>query len=260
MLGFLTGAAPVDVPKGKGKGDATPAADATNTQVIQRIIPLLVNLDRESAALRDRSGFVVIVTNESFKETIAQARAQWRIIEDKRNETWKAANGHDVHQPVEKQSKRTNAMDLDGPSQASQAAAAGKPATSSAAPSVATKKPIHAMGGSFRGVLLKLMFELLHSKCPVQASHAGALTTLQNMPATDLDGMVHRVKPTHPSSKPGFSWVWCFMTSERCTLEFRNLLQDIMDARTEGLRIAPQHSQDGPIVKWLLQWQQTQRG
>ena len=121
-------------------------------------------------------------------------------------------------------------------------------------------KTLHPMGGSFRGVLLKVVFELLHTKCPVQSTHAAALTKLKDMSAADLDGMLHRTKPSHPTHKPQFAWVWGFMTSERCTPEYRDLLQVIMDAKTEGMRIAPQHSQDDPLVKWLLQWQQTQRG
>ena len=118
------------------------------------------------------------------------------------------------------------------------------------------------MGGALRGVLLKLMFEALYSKTSAQAGHATALQTLKNMPAEALERNIHRSKPNHQTHKEGYAWVWGFMTSETCTEEFRNLLQDIMNARTEGLRFASQHSQDGPIVKWLLQWQhvQNQRG
>ena len=104
--------------------------------------------------------------------------------------------------------------------------------------------------------MLKLMFELLHSKSNSAALHSRALNTLKGMEVTVLEQNIHRSKPSHPTPKEGFAWVWGFMTSERCTEEFRNLLQDVIDARTEGMRFAPQHSQDGPILKWLLQWQQ----
>ena len=259
VMDFLKGAAPVEVQKGKGKGKGVAAADASDNQVLRQIVPILVNLDRECSALRDRSGFVAIITNEDFKGMVAQARAQWKDCEEKRNEKWQAENGPDVKEPsVKRHAAGAPAADA-GASQASQAArgkAAGGRGTAPLPPE--GKKPPHPMGGALRGVLLKLMFELLYSKTPAQAGHAAALNTLRNMAADVLDKNIHRSKPNHQTHKEGYAWVWSFMTSETCTEEFRNLLHDIMIARTEGLRFASQHSQDGPIVKWLLQWQQVQ--
>ena len=45
------------------------------------------------------------------------------------------------------------------------------------------------------------------------------------------------------------------MYSEAATPRFRELVQGVIAGKTTGLRVASQHTNDGPIVKWLLKWQ-----
>ena len=88
IMEHMSRAPKIEMKKGKGKGAAIAPADATDHQVLRQLVPILVNLDRECAALRDRSGFVVIITSEEFKDAISQARAQWKSLEEQRSEKW----------------------------------------------------------------------------------------------------------------------------------------------------------------------------
>ena len=51
---------------------------ARPTAVLQKMVPVLVDLDRRVAALEDRSTFVVVLRNEEAKKIVREVRETWK--------------------------------------------------------------------------------------------------------------------------------------------------------------------------------------
>ena len=121
-------------------------------------------------------------------------------------------------------------------------------------------RPPHPMGGCQRGVIFSVAMEVLSQTAEKDSQLDKALQSLIDMPISEIDKMIFRCKPNHPTHKPQWSWVWSFTLSESCSPEFMAKLQVIIGTRTQGIRFARMHSKDGNLVRWLLEWQKAQRG
>mmetsp|Transcript_73708 Transcript_73708/g.208757 ORF Transcript_73708/g.208757 Transcript_73708/m.208757 type:complete len:253 (+) Transcript_73708:4749-5507(+) len=205
--------------KGKGRGQGkgtTPSAAGGPAAALRRLIPLVADLDRRVGTLEDRSTFVVVVKNEAAKSQISQLRALWREGEKKRRDAFETAkNGGDA-----------NARMQD-----------------------------HPMGASLRSCMFKVLVELLDTHIPYDNVLKQRITKLTSMTGKEIDEkLIFRAKPRHPEFKEGRAWVWCFMLNDPFDPTAAAIIKELETIKCEHVFFAPQRSQDGPLLKWLLEW------
>ena len=101
------------------------------------------------------------------------------------------------------------------------------------------------------------MFDLIHARIPAdKVELKAAAAKLKDMTAEKVNAELFRMKPRHDTPKVNFVWCFGLMLADGCAPEYRAALHTLSDktasaALKDYMRVAPQHSQDGPIVKWL---------
>ena len=119
----------------------------------------------------------------------------------------------------------------------------------------------HPMGGGLRSVMFKIILELMGERVNAEHPAKVSITALAALKPGDLDGIIHRGAPKFGDPKAGTPWVWNFMLKERVPENFAIALQTMRDhpMAATGIKIAPQHSIDGNITKWLAAWNAANR-
>ena len=75
--------------KGKGKGkEKQGAAGQPLAEVVQRIVPVLANIERKAAVLDDRSSLVFICKSEEWQQDLQSMRELWTTENEKRKKKW----------------------------------------------------------------------------------------------------------------------------------------------------------------------------
>ena len=120
----------------------------------------------------------------------------------------------------------------------------------------------HPMATSQRAAVFKLLLEKLAGAGPAVVMDDGqqaALNGLNALTLPQIDQLIYRAKPRHPQPKEGMAWVWAFMYQEDAVREERAHLQSICTIRCEHAHFSQARSQDGPLLKWLLDWNRQHR-
>ena len=116
-------------------------------------------------------------------------------------------------------------------------------------------KPLrnHVLGGGFRSVVAKVLFELLQREAEARMSQVEqqAISYLVSLDLASLDAAIFRARPRHPEPKADRSWVWAFLMNENVRSEIHLAMKSICAFHNATLFFAPQRSQDGPVVQWL---------
>ena len=116
-------------------------------------------------------------------------------------------------------------------------------------------KPLrnHVLGGGFRSVVAKVLFELLQGEAEARMSQVEqqAISCLVSLDLAHLDAAIFRARPRHPEPKADRSWVWAFLMNENVRSEIHLAMKSICAFHNATLFFAPQRSQDGPVVQWL---------
>ena len=71
-----------------------------------------------------------------------------------------------------------------------------------------------------------------------------------------LEQILHRAKPRHATYAEKKTWCWGFMHKDNVDPPSRALVESLAEIRGTALWFSHQHTQDGPIVKWLRGWLQ----
>ena len=104
----------------------------------------------------------------------------------------------------------------------------------------------HVLGGGFRSVVANVLFELLQreAKARMNQVEQQAISYLVSLDIASLDAAIFRMRPRHPEPK-----------EDRAFLMQENVnslaMKSICAFHNATLFFAPQRSQDGPVVKWL---------
>lgn len=203
--------------KGKGKGKA---AGASSAKVLKKLIPAIVQIDRRLGALEDRGYYVVLLHDETWKSQVEALKQLWKRGEESRRKTLEAAL-------KEWEKDKTAEKPKLGP---------------------------HELGGSQRSAVLKLLAELLSKTLPSDNPARARVDYVAKAPLSELDNFIFRAKPRHPTPKEGKPWIWAFAVQEFATLQERGFFTSLAEQKIDQCRVAPQHSMDGPVMKWLLEW------
>ena len=105
-------------------------------------------------------------------------------------------------------------------------------------------KPLrnHVLGGGFRSVVAKVLFELLQREAEARMNQVEqqAISYLVSLDMASLDAAIFRARPRHPEPKEDRERVWAFLMQENVKTEIHLVMV-----------FSPQRSQDGPVEKWL---------
>ncbi len=205
---------------GKGGANIEDAANASWGKVLRKIVPIVANIERRIGTLEDRCTFVVILKDEEWKGKVVDIRNMWREIEKTRREKFKK----------DKENSKEAILDP------------------------------HPFGGQKQAVLrliAELMFQNLTSQD--KDEHRKALDMVVKSSISLLDAILFRGKPRFATPKQDRAWVWAFIFAETAPAEARKTLESLYTMRCAKAHISPQRSQDGPLLKWLLEWGKSQR-
>ncbi|CAK0788198.1 unnamed protein product [Prorocentrum cordatum] len=85
-----------------------------------------------------------------------------------------------------------------------------------------------------------------------------ALDYLNNMDGPAIERSVFRLKPKHldPHADPTRPWVWYLVVAMAAPQEFRDALviAAAYETKYDNLTVAPAKTEDGPLVKYLVDW------
>ena len=183
------------------------------------------SLDRRLGTLEDRSTFVAILYEEQWKKDLSELRNVWRTQEARRREEGKVLL--DAWQAAGSQGQRP---DL----------------------------PAHPLASSLRSVMLKLLMEHVDRKMPQDHPQKANTTKLAKLELQEYDRCIFRAQPRHRECANGKPWMWAIMYQECMTREMRAEFENLFKLHLKEVRFAAQHTQDGPLVKWIMQWKQQQ--
>ena len=79
------------------------------------------------------------------------------------------------------------------------------------------------------------------------------MTYLAQMDTHSLEAALFRARPRHAEPKRGWSMVWAFLVQEDVNAEVNMAMKTMCAFQNPALFFSTQTSQDGPIVKWLLE-------
>lgn len=215
------GAAASSKGKGKGKGKGKPSANTSAVETLTKLIPVVVSLERRVHTLEDRSSFIVAIKDEGWKVKIEAIRALWRTQEKTRRD-----------------------------------AAAG---SATAMADVRGDLAPHPLGGPLRSIILKTFVELVAGALPADHPHKAAMEQVAKEEVSSFTAAVYRAQPRHPQYKADRTWFWGFMLVDGATSTSRELFTTLTSIKHDFFFVAAQHSQDGPLTKWLLEWQKAHR-
>ena len=153
---------------------------ARPTAVLQKMVPVLVDLDRRVASLEDRSTFVVFLRSEDAKKMVRDVRETWKKGEkDRRDALAKKWNDE---------------------------------------PAGAHILAPHPLGGSLRVCILRtcleLMLECLNRQPNVDNSAVELLNKVLEVSPEKMAEVIFRAKPRHPKSRQDKPWVWACMFAD----------------------------------------------
>ena len=189
---------------------------------------LLVAHERAIHCLEDRCSMVCIVYDEGAKKAIGSIRDKWRKIDEDRRAKHKATKG-------------------DGKG-------TGAAASSAAAPTAPTQMPAHPAGSQraiIHGQLFAEFLRLVLAAGTIDPNLVAAAKEVAAATADFVDRSVFRFKPKHDQPKEGRPWIWQLMFTETVDLAYRRHVQALAECRISGLKVAFQHSADGPIAKQM---------
>ena len=66
--------------------------------------------------------------------------------------------------------------------------------------------------------------------------------------------VIFRAKPRHPKSRQDKPWVWAFMFADGLSSTEKSTMSSLYNIRCAEVFVSAQHSQDGPLVRWLRDW------
>jgi len=213
--------------KGKGRGKGKATGDEAAKMVLKKLLPVVVSLDRRVQALEDRATYVVVLTDEKYKSDVHELRQLWRKQEKERRDAFGVA--------------------LEEWKQAGSTGA--KPTL-----------PNHPLGGSQRSAVFKCFLEKANQEIPQDHAAKAQVATAAASSLAQVDGFIYRATPRHPEPKDGRPWVWAFMLQETATAVERSVFPQLASVVNGKFKVAPQHQQDGPLLKWLLAWMSKTRG
>jgi hypothetical protein len=228
VLAMVSSAPPAQKKSGKGKGKGGKGADAnaSHKDVLLRIVPLIANIERRTGQLEDRASFVVILKDEDMKKQLVQVRLKWKEQDPNAKETEQEAEAAASQQAM-------SAMDT--------SAARAAPAA-------------HPMGGPQRAVVFKALLELVVLKLPAGHPDTLILTNFSVMAVADMTKVIFRAKPRHYEPMDERNWIWGFIKVENMHPDHAMAIEKLCGLQIPGFRFAPQHTQDGPLIKWLMGW------
>ena len=196
--------------RGKGKGKGKPAHDTKIKTVVEKMVPVLVDLDRRLATMEDRSSIVFVIKTEAAKKKIIDIIALWRKRNDEARVAYEAGGDDAVF--------------------------------------------AHPMGCPLRVCIVMTLVEIMQDEIKGGTGHeftSGFLALGNEIIART----VFRARPRHIKPKEDYAWVWSVLFSEN--LEGRKgteHLKSLKAIRLKECYAADMHSQDGPLVKWMLEW------
>ena len=221
--------------KGKGKGGAGGKGKSTKMEDRLRAVEsVIVQHERTIHMLEDRCSMVILVREAIHQQKIQEFR--------------------DLHLRQGEEIKKKDHVALDAAAQK-----AGHPSPGR------TAHPL----GSQRSLLLTFVFNEINAVTPAGTEGSVAVKEMLKLQTAQLDEFFVRLKAKHdrPRERPreGRPWVWSLTLAEVVPAELRAALQAIARWSKEnraglakGIQIAPQHSQDGNIVKNILKGPQKQ--
>jgi hypothetical protein len=216
-------AAAVAPTKGQRKGHGKGAHEI----LLSAVIPLLTAHERAINDLLDRSSFVCVLKDETLKTGTETVRKHWKS-ESPKDPVPAAAAAASGDQP--------GAMQVDKPA----------------------REP-HPLG-SQRSVLHRLFFEMLLAEAAPEHPSRVALEFLSKLDAAQVDAAIFRLKPRHQTLREGMPWAWAFLLKEEASEQYRAALTQAKAVRSSKIFVAPQHSHDGPLVKFLLDFKKNAEG
>ena len=77
------------------------------------------------------------------------------------------------------------------------------------------------------------------------------IRSLATMTPESIDASVFRLRPRFDAPKEGRVWIWGLLLSETTVPDYRRCLDSLSKVRIAEMAVLPQHSQDGPIIKWI---------
>ena len=99
-------------------------------------------------------------------------------------------------------------------------------------------------------VMLKLLMEHVDMKMPQDHPLKTSTTKLAKLELQEYD--------KYRECTNGKPWMWAIMYQECMTKEMRAEFENLFKLHLKEVRFAAQHTQDGPLVKWIMQWKQQQ--
>ena len=115
--------------------------------------------------------------------------------------------------------------------------------------------------------LLTYVFNEINAvtRAPARTEGSVAVKEMLKLQTAQLDEFFVRLQAKHDKPREGRPWVWSLMLAEVVPPELRAAVQAVARLSKEnraglpkGIQIAPQHSQDGNIVKNILKGPQKQ--
>lgn len=113
----------------------------------------------------------------------------------------------------------------------------------------------HPLGGPLRCVIFRTVLELIAKEVPADHPSKRLLTAGAETTTSDYLSTVFRCNPRHPTYREGRPWVWCVLLHERLPEAMLALITALKGLRLEKIATMDQHTADGPLLKWLLDWQ-----
>ena len=116
--------------------------------------------------------------------------------------------------------------------------------------------PVHLLASSLRSVMLKLFMEHVDAKLPHDHPYKANTVKLAKLELKEYDSYIFRAQPRHREYASG---LWAIMYQENVTKKVRAEFGGLFKLNLKETRFAAQHSQDGPLVKWLVHWKEQQQ-
>ena len=92
-------------------------------------------------------------------------------------------------------------------------------------------KPLrnHVLGGDFRSVVAKFLFELLQREAEARMNEVEqqAISYLVSLDIASLDAAIFRARPRHPERKEDGAWVWALLMQENVKSEIHLAMKSI---------------------------------
>ena len=116
----------------------------------------------------------------------------------------------------------------------------------------------HPLGGSLRVCILRtcleLMLECLNRQLNVDNTAVQLLNKVLEVSPEKMAEVIFRAKPRHPKSRQDKPWVWAFMFADGLSSTEKSTMSSLYNIRCSEVFVSAQHSQDGPLVRWLRDW------